>query len=67
MSIRDINVAIESISDAVSDMKGINFDCPAEPSESAEQEAWRDYGRDVADLLADAEKAVHRACDRIEI
>ena len=65
MAMKDLNHIHDELEDIADSLDRIDFDTPAEPSESADQEDWRAYAMIVADKLADAETAVSKASDRI--
>lgn len=59
--VSDMAAAKEAVNDIAIDLFQIDFSLPVEPRDDASSEDWRDYGLEVADKLADAEKAVEKA------
>lgn len=56
----------ESLNDVAATLLWIDFNFPTEPRDDASAEDWRDYGLEVADKLADAEKAVEKAIRELQ-
>ncbi|MEO1474582.1 MAG: hypothetical protein AAFS03_11715 [Pseudomonadota bacterium] len=63
---QDLGAASEAIDDIARDLFQIDFNFPVEPRDDASSEDWRDYGQEVADKLAEAEKAVERAINQLQ-
>ncbi|WP_395175480.1 hypothetical protein [Roseibium alexandrii] len=66
MSIKELNGIVEALSDAAAEFQSFDFDIPTEPRDDASADEWREFGLEVADKLADAEKLVARAVDAIK-
>lgn len=66
MAIKGIEAEVDALRDVVTDLLQIDFEFPVEPAEDAPADAWRYFGLEVADKLAEAEKAVLKAIDALE-
>lgn len=59
--ISDMDATKEAVNDVAVDLFQIDFNFPTQPHDDASSEDWRDYGLEVADKLAEAEKVVEKA------
>lgn len=66
MSIKDLKGAVEALGDIAAELQTFDFDTPLEPRDDASADEWREFGLEVADKLADAERLAIRAREAIE-
>lgn len=66
MAVKDLRNVIETLEDIAADLQTFDFDVPVKPADDAPADAWREYGLEASDKLAEAEKLAGKIRDRIE-